>query len=71
MTTVASMGALNTTTRVQPAQHFVMPKFAKMRAQLPAMKNETGSLAAIGGVVVKGVLAVVPFAALGWLFFAV
>ena len=70
MTTVASMGTLNTT-RVQTAPRFVMPKFAKMRAQLPVMKDESGSLAAIGGVVVKSMLAVLPFAALGWLFFAV
>jgi len=64
------MGALNTT-RVQTAPRFVMPTFARMSAALPAMKDEGGTLAAIGGVVVKGLLAAVPFTALSWLFFAV
>ena len=70
MTTVASMGALNTI-RVQTAPRFVMPTFAKMSAALPAMKDDSGTLAAIAGVVLKGSLAVVPFAALTWLFFTV
>jgi hypothetical protein len=64
------MGALNTI-RVQTAPRFELPSFAKMRAKLPTMKDESGSVAAIAGMVVKGVLAAVPFAALAWLFVAV
>jgi hypothetical protein len=52
------------------APRFTMQRIAQLRAKLPQMPEES-TVRAIAGVVGRFALAVVPFAALGWLFFAV
>jgi len=52
------------------APRFAKPSFAQIRASLPDMPAEAGFATTAVTTALRLALAAVPFAALGWLFFA-
>lgn len=46
------------------------PSFAQIRANLPELPEQAGFAAGAGTVALRLALAAIPFATLGWLFFA-
>jgi hypothetical protein len=74
MTSITHMSALNTSMSASVprfSSHFTMRRFAQLRASLPQMPDTGVSARVALGVAGRFALAAVPFAALGWLFFAV